>query len=103
VEEVPSEESDSVNYRAAVTYRYEVNGRIYYGDRLTFGTHSSPRVFARRTAAKYPVDSEIKIHYHPLRPGESIVNPHSLSNLIPWLIAAMLFAFAWVTATGGRI
>jgi hypothetical protein len=101
VEEDPSAESDSVTYKAAVTYTYEVNGLTYQGDRLTLGTmSSSPRGFALRTTAKYPVGSEIQVHYNPLKPAESVINPRSWTHLIPWLIAALLSAFAWAVATG---
>jgi hypothetical protein len=91
----------SRRYRAAVIYSYEVDGVTYQGDRLTFGTFasSSPR-HARRTTAKYPVGSEVKVHYDRLSPGESVINPRSGPHLLLWLVAAAIFAFAWALATG---
>ena len=82
-------------------YTYEVDGVTYQGDRLTIGTFtSSSQGLARRTAAKYPVGSEIKVHYDPLSPGESVINPRSGPHLVLWLVAAAVFAFAWAVATG---
>ena len=80
-------------------YTYEVDGVTYQGDRLTLGTFSSSGL-ARRTTAEYPVGSEVKVHYNPLSPGESVVNPHSVFQLLLWPVAAALFAFAWALATG---
>ena len=51
--------------------------------------------FARRTAAHYPVGSEVEVHYDPQNPGESALHPHSRWHYVPWLIAAGMFALAW--------
>jgi hypothetical protein len=95
------DDSDSRRYRAAVMYTYEVDGVTYQGDRLTLGTFSSSsQGLARRTTAKYPVGSEVRVHYNPLSPGESVINPRSGPHLLLWLVAAAVFAFAWAVATG---
>jgi hypothetical protein len=88
-------------YRAAVIYSYEVDGLTYQGDCPTAVavTSSSPDL-ARRTAAKYPVGSEVEVHYNPLSPGESVLNQRSVLHLFLWPVAAALFAFAWALATG---
>jgi hypothetical protein len=101
VDEFESGDDDSLCYRATVMYTYEVDGVTYEGDRLTVGifSSSSPRL-ARRTTAKYPVGSAIKVHYNPGSPGESVVNPRSVPHLFLWSIAAAMFAFAWALATG---
>jgi hypothetical protein len=107
VEEFESWDDDSgsrrarLRYRAALMYTYEVDGVTYQGDRLTLGTYSSSSPGrARRTTAKYPLGSEVEVHYNPLSPGESVVDPRSVPHLLLWPIAVAMFAFAWAVATG---
>jgi hypothetical protein len=108
VEEFESWDDDSGSqrarpcYRAAVLYRYEVDGLTYQGDRLTLGTvvSSSSPGFAPRTTAKYPVGTEVEVHFIPLSPGESVVYPRSVLHLLLWPVAAAFFAFAWAPASG---
>ena len=91
-----------IRYKPGVTYTYEVNGRRYSGDRLTIGVIVSASFpgLARRTAAKYPVGSEVDVHYNPRSPGESVLRPRSVLHHLLWVVAAALFAFAWALATG---
>ena len=90
-----------VRYRSAVVYAYAVNGREYAGDRLTVGvtvTASFPG-YAAWAAARYPVGSEVAVHYDPLDPGASVLRPRSPLHHLLWVIAATLFALAWGIAT----
>jgi hypothetical protein len=90
-----------LGYRADVIYSYEVDGLTYQGDCPEgVAVSSSSPDLARRTTAKYPVGSEVEVHYNPLSPGESVVNPGSVLHLFLWPIAAALVAFAWALATG---
>lgn len=91
-----------IRYKPSVLYSYEVDGRSYLGDRLTMGVVVSSSVpgLAGRTASKYPVGSEVDVHYNPLSPGESVLHPRSAMHHIPWILAAALFALSWALATG---
>ncbi len=97
-----SHNRSGMRFKPGVTYAYEVNGREYLGDRLTMGVVVSSSIpgLSGRTAARYPVGSEVTVHYNPLSPGESVLNPHSALHQILWLIAAALFLLAWAMATG---
>lgn len=89
-------------HKAAVVYRYEVNGREYLGDRVRLGvvvSATSPGV-ARRLAAKYPVGREVTVYYDPQRPGESVLRPRSLWHLLIWLVAAGMLYLAWWAGMG---
>jgi hypothetical protein len=90
------------HYKSSVLYTYEVNGRQYTGDRLTIGVNVSATVpgFGERTAARYPVGTEVEVHYNPQNPGESVLHPHSRWHYLIWLVAAGMFALAWAVATG---
>ena len=91
------------NSKAAVVYEYEINGRKYRGDRVSFAAalfvYSSAALSAR-TAARYPPGTAVDVHYHPKRPSESILKPFSLIPLFPWGIALVIFYFVWTVATG---
>jgi hypothetical protein len=109
VEEFESyDDDDSANrrplhcYRSVVIYSYEVDGLTYQGDRLSTATvvSSTSPGLARRCTAKYPVGTEVEVHYNPLNHGESVVNPRSFFHLLLWPVAAAMFAFAWALATG---
>ncbi|WP_435010560.1 DUF3592 domain-containing protein [Tundrisphaera lichenicola] len=91
-----------VRFKPRVTYSYEVKGRQYIGDRLTMGVTVAASFpgLAGRITARYPVGSEVDVHYNPLDPGESVLRPRSVLHHLLWLVAAALFAFAWALATG---
>jgi hypothetical protein len=89
-------------YQSAVCYTYEVNGRQYSGDRLTVGVRMSATfsALAKRTAARYPVGTEVDVHYNPESPGESVLQPLSRWHYLLWLLVATMFALAWSAASG---
>jgi hypothetical protein len=90
------------HYRSRVLYTYEVNGHLYAGDRLRLGVVTSSNIpgMARRLAARYPVGSEVDVHYNPESPGESVLHPHSRWHYLLWITAAAMFALAWSVAVG---
>ena len=91
-----------IRHKPSVVYEYEVNGRQYKGDRVTFGvvTSSSHSGVSQRLAARYPVGTEVDVHYNPKAPGESVLRPHSVLHYLLWVVAAAMFALAWAVATG---
>lgn len=89
-------------YRPSVVYTYQVDGLKFVGDRVMLGVAvaSTFSSLARRMAERYPVGSEVDVHYNPAGPGESVLRPYSWWHFVPWLIAAGIFVLAWVVATG---
>ena len=92
----------STFYTPGVRYRYEVKGQRYHGDRLRWGggVYSNVRQFAEDTIAKYPVGSEVDVHYNPQDPKQSVLHRNSYGHYLLWLITASLFALAIIVATG---
>jgi hypothetical protein len=90
------------HYKPSVVYEYEVNGRKYRGDRLTIGVVVSATLpgFARRTAARYPVGTEVDVHYDPNKPGESVLHPRSAMHWLIFVAAGIMLTLAWAVATG---
>ncbi|SFI04377.1 DUF3592 domain-containing protein [Planctomicrobium piriforme] len=99
---------DSVNslrrkhYKSSVVYGYTVNSRRYVGDRIRLGVTISSTLpaLARGAADKFPVGSEVNVHYNPRSPSESVLYPLSILHVLPWLICAAALAFAWAVASG---
>jgi hypothetical protein len=89
-------------HKSSIVYAYRVNGREYCGDRLTVGTvvSSSSPAISERTAAKYPVGKDVVVHYDPQKPGESVLHPRSWTHYILWIVAAIMFGFAWWVGMG---
>jgi hypothetical protein len=74
--------------------------RTYRGDRVTFGVVSSTATgVGKRTARRYPVGSEVDVHYDPMMPSESVLRPFAWWHLI-FLVAAG--AVLWLAWAGGR-
>lgn len=90
------------SYKSSVVYQYQVNGREYTGGRLTMGVVISASFpgAANRTARRYPVGTEVQVHYNPQSPGESVLHPRSYWHYLLWLVAAVMFVLAWAVATG---
>ena len=84
-----------VYYVPRIRYAYVVNGREWEGGRLRFGMPSarSPRG-AEAMLAPYPAGAEIKVHYDPDKPEDSVLEPGKMgSNL---LVAAIVSAFVFL-------
>ena len=61
-------------YRPDVVYSYAVAGVQYRGDKVSSMSTSSDAI-ARRSAARYPVGTELQVHYNPDNPGDSTIDP----------------------------
>lgn len=83
-------------YRPAVEYAYPVNGREYRGNQISYGmTVSAGQSYAEKVAAKYPVGSEIDVHYDPQEPSNSALQAGGAgATWIIFVIALVVFALA---------
>lgn len=88
--------------RSAILYEYTVDGRKFQGDRVTMGTKVSSTMpgLAKKLASRYPVGTEVEVHYNPKSPGESVLNPRSYSHLLLWVVVIAVYTLAWAVATG---
>jgi hypothetical protein len=57
-----------------VEYRYSVEGQVYRGWRTHFGS-TVPIAVARNIVRKFPPHSMVKVYYHPLKHGRSVLIP----------------------------
>ena len=69
-------------YRARLGYHYLVDGHPYVGTSVhqRHPGHSAEfksEAAARRFIERYPVGSEVEVSYHPERPAEAVVEPHT--------------------------
>lgn len=73
-------------------YRYEIKGRSYMGSRVTFSDFVNKTEYSlKKLQHLYEGKSEIRVHYNPSRPSESVLIPGaSIYNLTP-LITSLGF------------
>jgi len=62
-------------YKAHVLYRYEVDGRSYIGDVVSFGhlALGTGEGNAESLTHQYPRGSAVQVHYDPVRPDQAIL------------------------------
>ena len=75
VETIRSRRADrSKTYRPRVRYAYEVDGRSYSAERISFGDSAiGLRGPAARIADRYPGGSRVTVHYSPEQPAEAVL------------------------------
>lgn len=57
-------------------YRYEVDGTVYQGSRVTFSDHvSKPAGSLRKLQAKFQVGQTVSVYYNPDDPSDSVLLP----------------------------
>lgn len=88
-------------YKPSILYRYIVNGHEFQGDRVTMGVVISATLpgVANRLARRYPVGTEVDVHYNPTSPGESVLRPRSMTHYLLWIVVIGIFVLTWAIAT----
>jgi len=82
-----------------IRYRYSIHGVAFSGSALSFARREPS--FRDRTGAEYvllsyPTGSELKVHYNPSNPEESVVNP-GLSDeqrVLVWMSCVLMLFFS---------
>jgi len=64
-------------YRAVVVYEYEVDGKVFRGDRIAQSPGMSRGVadFAEKVVQRYASGSAVDVRFNPKRPGEAVLEP----------------------------
>lgn len=84
-----SEGNENKRFGAQVRYRYEVAGRAYTGERVSFESGLSPvRGLAEAAVARYAPGSTVRVFYDPARPDRAVLEPGG-SSITSWLIGAV--------------
>jgi uncharacterized protein DUF3592 len=91
----------ALRYAPQVIYQYEVEGRRYEGERLHMGDtamHSGEAV-AERSAARYPVGSQVTVYYDPANPADATLDPRTgWGTRVLGLVALGVLGIALVVA-----
>jgi hypothetical protein len=83
-------------FGARVRYRYEVGGRGFTGERISFESGPSPnRGLAEAIVQRYAPGSTVRVFYDPAHPERAVLEPGG-TKLLPWLLrgAGILLALA---------
>ncbi len=60
-------------YSAEVTYRYQVAGTTYTGDKISIGAMSASAGYAQGILRRYAVGQKVSVHYSPGDPAEAVL------------------------------
>ncbi len=88
-----SETAGKYWYGPKITYRYQVDGREYENNLLSFKeapVHTPDRQYAKSIAAKYPRGSKVTVYYKPDSPSYAALEP-GLGDAWPWLLLVLFF------------
>ncbi len=89
-------------HRPAVEYVYVVNGREHRGNQIDYAVSvSGGKGYAEKVAAKYPVGSEVDVHYDPQNPGTSALRTAGGAGATWIIFGAALIIFTLAAALLG--
>lgn len=80
------------SWRIAVTYRYQVNGTLYIGNRYHFGADSGSRAAALRLMREFRPGTRTTCRVNPHRPSESVLRLASWKDYCFLLISVPAIA-----------
>jgi hypothetical protein len=86
--------------RPNVVYGYDVAGVHYRGDKISyFSSGSNSEDIARKVAKRYPVGTQLTVHYNPDNPGESAIDPRApLGLYFFYLVPVIVLTFAYLAS-----
>lgn len=63
-------------YHAVVIYDFNVDGKVFSGNRVAYGDYGSgDNTHARRIVQRYPQGRSVPVYYEPGNPGECLLKP----------------------------
>jgi hypothetical protein len=97
---VSRDETHYTSYKPRVLYTYEVDGKNYTSDRISFsfvlGGMNEGK--ARKIAARYRAKGQVKVYYNPRDPRESVLRRSGNALLLFPILAALFLGVAWALA-----
>ncbi len=94
-----SKKKSKTVYRANIDYTYQVDGKKFYGDKISFGGTTTDRKAAYKLTSKYPKNAQVSVYYSPDEPENSVLEPgKTWLTYIPFG-SGILFAFVGVCLT----
>lgn len=89
-----SEGNERKLFAAQIRYRYDVAGRSFAGERVSFESGPSPnRGLAEAIVQRYAPGSAVRVFYDPAQPQRAVLEPGG-SSLLPWLLGGLGVALA---------
>ncbi len=82
-------------FSPTVVYRYQVNGKAYENNRISFPDTSGsgdPDIVFKKLTAKYPPGGGCRVHYDPANPARSCLEP-GVSYLMLCVIGPVAIGF----------
>ncbi len=94
-------DDDGTTYSVYIAYRYEIDGREYFGDQYTFmGGSSSGYDSKAEIVGQYPAGHAFTIYVNPADPADSVIirdySPSLLMGLIPLVFAIIGIAILYI-------
>lgn len=69
-------DDDSTTYQANVRYQYTVRAQPYFSDQVSFGQYGSGDPdHARSIVRRYPTGQKVSVHFNPVDPQKSVLEP----------------------------
>lgn len=86
------EHNEVLRYVPNVRYTYEVDGKLYQGKQITFGSgvEFGSRQKAAEYLAQYPVDAEVSVYYNPEKPAEAVLQQVATKTTVGLIIGIVL-------------
>ena len=85
------EGDQTVNYDAAISYRYEVGGYAHTGNRRSFtAVRPSSMKAAQKIVDQYAVGTSVKVFYQLDEPDESVLEPGGGTFIIVLMIVPLI-------------
>jgi len=79
--------SESYRYSPLVRYTYAVEGKTLESKQIAVGVISGSEAGAEAVVAKYPVNAQVTVYYHPGRPYLAVLEP---GRFVLPLVAALV-------------
>lgn len=81
----------SKGWHYEIWYEYNVNGKLYKSDRVSYGyTSSSNKSFPISYVNKYPVGKSVVVYYDSIAPEKSVLEPNNFNY--DWIFVVIMVA-----------
>lgn len=88
----------STTYKPVVSYRYQLMGLEYMGDRIAFGANTFKLSKSEEIIRRYPVGQPVTVHYNPDKPQDSVLEAVAHGGVASLVIGIILAGVGVVLA-----
>ena len=100
-----SSKSYKTEFRADISYSYNVNNVEYIGDKLFYGAVKLSKSTAKKYCDRYPYGAVVDVHYNPENPKQSVletgIGVRSYMALIIGLVITAFGIYLFVSPDAG--